>query len=748
MLIPTYDLTLIDNSKYLVKMSDLVYSSAVLTMSQTTEFIRNKSVDVTIINLIIQKKLNEFTIEEAYNSIHDDLPIRIEQIENSFKRSLEAKTIEVSHNDQTNFLKKKFKIPQKILKKVDEQCDELKIFLDDSVNELFSGLINKENKETYKDLLLDVLTKMMAKYGYAYAGQLAGVGDASEFVPLKDLKSICEESINHYKVKITVAELSSSIGFLFDRRDPCLNNLAFSICNRYYISRLLGLDIPIDFIAKNLYEGATIFLDTNILMGIVFAKTKRHNEFRAILKNAGDLGINFSVAEITLAELNTRVQDYTVELEKGSEIVPDDLLTEVRGEIVEKEGSPTSNDHFNAEECAHKVRLEEMGVVYSPQLQNSELFNPEEYDAIELQIAEFDRKYRRMYPAKNKNALFHDAYLYFLIRKLRSQGEPTSAWFLTLDNSMIEHGIATKVEDIPPYSIRLFSLLQTLSQFVESQALKGEFADLFGELVSKDLLPRNQLFTIEDLKLLIGFDIRAKEIPPEFVRKAMLHVKKNILKGGQINDKNRSEAIHEFTKFLATPDQNFIEIRKKYDKKIQDRDEDIKQKDREIGGYKLLIKDKEDEINNLNDRVKQLEINQAQERCDRAVDQFNKEKQIYVQKDWENLEKEHKSLRRRYITFIIIALFVFSIVFFSDNLSAWLNLQVQFKTWFKYSFSILIFLAPFIRSFFEHKKVLEAFLMNNKSFRVKLQSLTNSKSNKEFESVYSRPKLEDFLNKK
>lgn len=728
-------------------MSDLIYSSAVLTMSQTTEFIRNKSVDVTIINLIIQNKLNDFTVEDAYNRIHEDLPIRIEQIANSLQRSLDAKTIDLSFKDPKNASKNKYKIPENILRKIDEQCNELKKFLDDSVSELFSAFLNKDNKDTYKDLLLDVLTKMMAKYGYAYAGQLAGVGNATEFVPLKDLKSICEESINHYKVKISVEELSTSIGFLFDRRDPCLNNLAFSICNRYYISRLIGLDIPIDFIAKNLYEGSIIFLDTNVLMTIVFAKTKRYNEFRAILKNAGDLGIKFSVSEITLAELNTRVQDYTEELEKGSEIVPEDLLTEVRGELVEKVNTTGITSHFNAEECPHKLRLEEMGVIYSPSLSNAELFTPEEYDVIESQIAEFDRKYRRLYPAKNKNALFHDAYHFFLIRKLRTEGEPTSAWFLTLDNSMIEHGIATKIEEAPPYSIRLFSLLQTLSQFVESQALKGEFADLFGELVSKDLLPRNQLFTIEDLKLLIGFDIRAKEIPPEFVRKAMLHVKKNILKGGQINDKNRSEAIHEFTKFLATPDQNFIEIRKKYDKKIQDRDDDIKQKDREIGGYKQKIKDKDDEINSLNDRVKQLELNQARDKFDRAIDSYEKEKKDYIRKDWEIFLKNHKAIRNRYIVFLFIALLLFSVVFFFDNISEWLKFKIQLKTWFRYTFSILVFLAPFIRSLFEHNKVIVAFKMFSKEFKNKLKARNNLESGREFESVYVRPILEDYLPK-
>jgi phosphoribulokinase len=52
----------------------------------TTEFIRNKSVDITIISLIIQNRITVFTVDEAYEKIHKDLPIRKEEIEKSFHR--------------------------------------------------------------------------------------------------------------------------------------------------------------------------------------------------------------------------------------------------------------------------------------------------------------------------------------------------------------------------------------------------------------------------------------------------------------------------------------------------------------------------------------------------------------------------------------------------------------------------------------------------------------------------------------
>jgi predicted nucleic acid-binding protein len=726
-------------------MSDLIYSSAVLTMSQTTEFVRNKSVDNTILNLIIQKGLTDFSLDEAYEAIHGDLPLRKEEVWISLLRSLENKTIDNRQDQLIDKNRTRFLIPERITKKIQEQCTELKQFLDDSITELFDGLYTKENKDKYKELLLDVVTKLMAKYGYAYAGQLAGVGDATEFVPLKDLKEICQTSIENSKLSLKVEDLSSAIGLLFDRRDPCLNNLAFSICNRYYISRLIGLDMPVDFIAKNLYEGSKIFLDTNLIMTIVYARSQRHNEFREILKRADEIGIKFAVSEMTLAELHTKIEHYQQDLELGSEIIPEDLLTEVQGQILETGNGESTTNTFNPNDSVHKERLQEMGVEFIPIDKKQEIYTPDDFQSVKDDIAFFDRKYRRMSLAKNENALFHDTYLYFLIDKYRKESDSVSAWFLTLDNSVIEHGISTKKEEQPPYSIRLFSLLQTLSQFVESQALKGEFSDLFGELVSKDLLPRDKMFSIDDLKLLIGFDIRAKEIPPEFVRKATLHIKKNILKGGQITEKNKSEAIHEFTKFLATPEQNFVEIIKKYDKKLKDRDDDLKLKDREIFDYKAQVESKLDIIGQLNLCMQELELDNAKEKYSRAKEKYESNLAAYVQIEQNTSLKKLSSTRKRYVWLIIFSLIFFTGINLIEPLSKYFENSIDVQNWLKYILALILFLIPFIRSFFEHKLVILSFkVLLSKNMEKYLREIEIN-SQKTYNSIHPTPKLDDYV---
>jgi len=724
-------------------MSNLLYSSAVLTLSQTTEFMRNKSIDNTIIHLIVANGKEHFSINQAYESIKSDLPIRIEEIEKSLIRSYESGVLEIKQGKIENPTNVVFSIPEKVRTRIKKQYDLLENYLDESIDELFTGIVTKENRNELKDLLLNVLTNLMAKYGYAYAGQLAGVGDATEFVPTKELKLIAENSIKESSIKIETDTLTESISILFDRRNPCLNNLAFSICNRYYLSRLIGLDLPIDFLTQNIYKDSTIFLDTNFIMRIAFSRSQRHNEFREILKRANDLGIKFVASELTVAEIHARVGQYEDELDSAEEILPEDLIHEVRDEILETSHNGRKNGDFKIEESENASRLEQMGIELVPFDEKVKFFSKKELEDVKEELHKFDRKYRAKWQPKNDNALFHDAYLYFLINDIRSKSGISSSWFLTMDNSVIEHGIAKKAEENPPYSIRLLSLLQTLSQFVESQALKGEFADMFGELISKDLLPRDQLFSYSDLKLLIGFDIKAKEIPPEFVRKATLHIKNNVLKDGGLTDKNKAEVIQEFHKFLATPEHNFLELQKKYDKKLWDRDEDLKLKDNRIKEFEEKVKEKDGVIDNLNDRVQALELERKKDKYNSEVEKYQSNKKDYIKEQVDNSLESFKRLRNKYVIFIIIAFAIFTAIFFIESISLWLGKVITVNDWVRYLLAAIIFLAPFIRSFFEHKKVIQGFRLLSSKYKKKIVNDLKIEFEKKYELENEKPILEN-----
>lgn len=439
-----------------------------------------------------------------------------------------------------------------------------------------------------ENCLLDCLSRLMARYGYAYAGQVAGLLEATDFVPMDALKEVCQFVVEEHSIsQITPERMMEAIGILFDRRDPCLNNLAFRLCERYYAYRLIGLDLPLDFLSAQIYKNSDIYFDTNFLLKVALSGNTRYKEFKEIVKFAPRLGITFAVSELTIAESLRRVGDYRQLLEQGEETVPTELLEEAEEDILQSEAKSvaTSNKPPTLDSRSAN-RLKDMGIKIVELRQTSLLDEGEKLNQIKSELHEFDKKYRKTRPIKDDNALYHDAQLCHIVRSIRkSSGKPTFAWFLTDDNSVIAHGIHHKGQDEAPYSIKLITLLTTLSPFVETQTLRLEFQELFANLVSKDILPKDYQFSANDLQMFVGFDLKAKEMPPEFIRKGIAHIKKEILKGGGLTEENKPTVLYEFNKFLASPEKNFIELQRRYESKIQARDKEIQdlkiQRDRE-----------------------------------------------------------------------------------------------------------------------------------------------------------------------
>jgi polyhydroxyalkanoate synthesis regulator phasin len=655
-------------------MDNLIYSSAVLTLSQPTQSARHKSIDTTIIHLIVSKGLNKFTIKNVYDSINDEFPIRYEEIEKSLLRSYDIGIVDKVGNGSQNPQKNLYELSLEYRKKLDVQSGQIKSFLDNAIKELFPETSIKGNCKELQIVLMEALARLMAKYGYAYASQLTGGTEASEFVPKEELKKICISVIQKCHLDLDPNHLAEAIGILFDRRDPDLNSIAFSICNRYYLSRLIGLDLPIDFLSENIYKNSTIYLDTNFILSIAFSKEQKHNEFIHILKYTDQLGIKFSVLELTLAEIYKRVYLFKDILTQGSDYIPDELMDEVKNDIIHSEESNTVlDDDFDLLSTPEAAHLKSMGIEIIPFPKENEIVKRPEFKVVSQELTDYDHKVRTYAKHKDENAIFHDTYFYFLIDEIRSHNKITSAWFLTRDNSVIQHSLFRIKTNQPPYAIKLLTLLQTLSPFVESQALKGEFADLFAELISKDLLPTEHLLSLDDLKMLVGFDVRSKSIPPEFIRKATLHIKTKILKGGGITAENRNLVVQEYLKYLATPEQNFVEFHKKYEKKIQDREEDIIAKNK-------FIKELEQKIINNTENFT-VALDKKTNDIDFLKNQIDKLKESFI------------NIASIFITFLI------SLVLWLNNFPFYTSFLEKLKTPFLFNFSIQIVIVSSCLSF-------------------------------------------------
>jgi hypothetical protein len=574
------------------KLDSLVYSSAVLCLSPTTEVARNKIIDTMVIQAAAGKGPNaECTVKDIYDALQQEIPIRYEEITKSVIRCLKSKIFDIQRGDTNHVKAVVFKLSSQTSSELQSERNRIGEFLREATRELFQDLYGSVKPNRIESLLLECLSTLMAEYGYAYAGQVAGVADASSFVPRDALRKVCQSMVEKHNIpEITSERLMDAIGSLFDRRDPCLNNLAFCICQRYYCARLIGLDLPIDFLSGQVYKGSVFYLDTNFMSEVALSPSIWDTEFKEILKLSANLGIRFAVFDLTIAERFAHVGQYRKLLDQGGELVPPELLAEVVQLLAEtrQELTGTIKEEPSSDSVAYSTddvttrSLKEMGIDVINLKDSDWLKDEEELKTIKSELAEFDEKYRRSRPPKDDNALYHDAQLYHIVNTIRAKTKRTTAsWFLTIDNSIIAYAVSKKKKGEAPYAIKMPTLLHTLSPFVESQALRVEFGDLFVNLISRDILPRDQLFGVEDLKMLVGFDIKAKSIPPEVIRKGITHIKNEIIKEGGLTEENKPQVLYEFTKYISVPDRSMLELQGRYEQKIQARDADLERRESE-----------------------------------------------------------------------------------------------------------------------------------------------------------------------
>jgi hypothetical protein len=257
-------------------LDNLLYSSAVLCLSPITEVARNKTIDTIVIQTVASKGPNaESTAEDIYNALQKEIPIRHEEIKKSVIRCLKSDVFDISRGDIKHVETVVFRLSSQTASELQSERNKISQFLREATRELFRDIYSSENAERIESLLLECVSTLMGEYGYAYAGQVAGIPEASSFVPRDVLREICRSIVEKHKIpEIAYDRLMDAVGSLFDRRDPCLNNLAFCICQRYYCSRVIGLDLPVDFLSNQVYKGSIFYLDTNFMSGVALSPSK------------------------------------------------------------------------------------------------------------------------------------------------------------------------------------------------------------------------------------------------------------------------------------------------------------------------------------------------------------------------------------------------------------------------------------------------------------------------------------------
>lgn len=152
-------------------------------------------------------------------------------------------------------------------------------------------------------------------------------------------------------------------------------------------------------------------------------------------------------------------------------------------------------------------------------------------------------------------------------------------------------------------------MIERGNEIVGGQTLREDFEDMFMNIIHRDILPEDELFDINDLKMLVGVDVKALSVPPQDLRKAMSFVKREVLKGGGLTEENRAEAVQELYKYLMNPGRAIVETIGRYERKLSAMDEQLKTRDVKLERLEKEVEEmKEVSVLNAKKNAKELQM--------------------------------------------------------------------------------------------------------------------------------------------
>ncbi len=456
--------------------------------------------------------------------------------------------------------------------------------IDKVVEDLFHDLaLSAQAKVQLRDRLMVCLASTMAEYGRQYAYQVAGRSDNPINVDRDDLTALCDRALSDEALAdVPPVRMAEAIAELFAQREPDFARFVFSLTQNFYYLRLLGLEGGLEFLSEDRFSGSHLFLDTNVLIAFLFPESRHHRSILELGELALRLEISLHMTEITLSELDGVMQYGRTDLAKVFDEVPDGLVDSTRGVFLRayrqrktEDPSLTVQTFFDSIVGYRSVFEDDWGIT---------VLDDRVEEQIDKGIWTRTKKILRRHSCRTRKvpkpakALEHDTHMYFVVMNQRSVHDE-KAWLLTLDTSLPRAAVELQPRGDLSFCMTLDGFLQIMSPYVRADHQQS-FAEMFVELVGRNLFPPEHIIHLDDFRMFTDFDLSVRKLPPADVRKVMRSVKRAA--GGGIGGADRRMIAYEVQKALSDPTLTYrgeLEDQiKKLEKGLAHREETLEQK--------------------------------------------------------------------------------------------------------------------------------------------------------------------------
>ena len=347
--------------------------------------------------------------------------------------------------------------------------------------------------------------------------------DKSIELPAKSfLKKILTPSIKKYGLEFYFDDLIEGYcKFLFNAGEQINTAQIWSFAQAMLSAKLIMVGVGPDPITIREFKGASLFLDTNILVDIILKIDGKNEAFLNLAEAFKDLGITLCITERTKEEYRNVVRR---EKEKITKLVKTLSRETLRNVLLD------SRDQFALAAISRgcsKLRSYEK---FFDDIKNppSELggikIRTEDSAEIEKTAKESERYTKRQnevadewlkyYPwPKSTHAIEHDVTLDAVVDCLRK--EKPKVWVLTADRSMQSLSQKWAINAMPAW-ISFDTMIHLLAVYgAGPKHDPSNFAPLLSKLIRAEIQLTEDLYSLEDVIELVDIEERSKELSKE-----------------------------------------------------------------------------------------------------------------------------------------------------------------------------------------------------------------------------------------
>lgn len=533
-------------------------------LHQLQQFVLNrKSTDIRkelYDHMIAYGLYNNTKVEEflEYNKLMDKLKDEFHFSETPPKLHIDEAIQRLIGSDDVVVKEQLLKLTRKKRDQIDSELTasentETKVIenLQEKIKENIPSITEKQ-LHSITDNLYELFGSLFASYGNETAKIFLEAGKS-----VQDLKKQTNfQQIYQEKILATLATkhhdtIDKIFNNFFEKSTPEISKFFYTLSQSYVYLQILNVDPELKQLENIAWSKKWIFLDTNVLIFLLFEGSSLFGPMRSLIIQTKNLGLRLLITPKTVQELEKNIENNKAKyqnLKIKSKFVSafDDVgeensfLTTYANAI--KEDSGTTMDGFALKyENFAKILEHEFGI----QIESDYIESLEEHPkAEELRSHITTRAIWKVPPV-----VTHDMYNILRVHKLRKKGTSDEigpkSWLLTSDRTLLGAELDTFGENIIPASITTDLWLQLISPFISPTVAIKDTSTIFTKLLSSafkshktnpddistllQAFVNDDRFSLEDFKMMIG---------DKFVQEHLHKVKQKIEKGEDVESED------------------------------------------------------------------------------------------------------------------------------------------------------------------------------------------------------------------